>query len=59
MPIRDEDNSNQKDGSFNPLPGDDSLQRLYCYGFCVAQHKSGARNDSVTVYNKTYQDNAI
>ena len=23
MPIRDEDNSNQKDGSFNPLPGED------------------------------------
>jgi hypothetical protein len=23
MPNRDEDNSNQKDGSFNPLPGED------------------------------------
>ena len=23
MPNRDEDNSNRKDGSFNPLPGDD------------------------------------
>ena len=27
--------------------------------FCVAQHDSGARNDSVTVYNKKYPDNAI
>jgi hypothetical protein len=27
--------------------------------FCVAQHESAARNDSVTVYNKKYPDNAI
>ena len=27
--------------------------------FCVDQHESGARNDSVPVYNKKYPDNAI
>jgi hypothetical protein len=27
--------------------------------FCVAQHESGARNDSLTVNNKKYPDNAI
>ena len=27
--------------------------------FYVAQHESGARNDSVTVNNKKYPDNAI
>jgi hypothetical protein len=27
--------------------------------FCVAQHESDARNDSVTVYSKKYPDNAI
>jgi hypothetical protein len=53
MPSRDEYNYNQDNGAFKCVICD--LIAYTVTVFCVAQHESGARNDSVTVYSKNIQ----